>query len=768
MAIINILDKHTAELIAAGEVVERPSSVVKELCENAIDAGATNIVVTIEKGGISLIEISDNGSGIESEYIKTAFIRHATSKIQNEDDLNNINTLGFRGEALASIASVAKITLTTKTAQDEFASAYHICGGEEISMQEAARPVGTTISVKDLFYNTPARIKFLKKDVSEANFVSETVSRLALSHPEISFTFIREGKKQFQTPGDGNLKATAYEIISRDFAKDLIQISDKNEHYSISGFITPPISSRASRAMQFFFVNGRYVKNNTMMAALEAAYKGTLMQKKFPGCLLFLNLPSGLVDVNVHPAKTQIRFANERDVFNIVYSGVKAGVLSVKNEMKNFALSENLSKQTALSQQQNSEEVKTSEKFMLAAHKNDSEKPENNNTILINNDNLPQSGQESQSQQAQNLRKGFNLKPHSVDIFPDDIKPLPTVGELLPLDDEDMVLRQEDIIAYKNKISEEKNTWRNALKNGETQSAQTGENGENSENCENAENSENSENSVYFKNGKNNEIAENNGCFENGENSEHFEKSENIYNSVNFKNAETNAKNSNEDTLCNINKQAQNNNANNLQSPEVFNNEQLNFENNELTLKVVGEIFNTYIITQHGDDMCLIDKHAAHERIIYEKLLAQAQNPGSQILMLPINVTLSAAEKNAVMQYAQLIADIGIIAEDFGKNEIIIRALPMDITPEDAGELLCEIANKLLQNPRQTQSDKMQWVMHSVACRAAIKGGDKTPLNSLLSLCEDVLNGKIPLFCPHGRPVVLKLTKKEIEKQFGR
>ena len=307
MAEIRVLDKHTAELIAAGEVVERPASVAKELLENAIDAGATQITLSAVRGGIQQLQIVDNGSGIEAEYIDKAFIRHATSKIATAEDLGHIHTLGFRGEALASIASVARVEVLTRTEADEYACCYRIEGGEERGMQPGARPVGTTITVSDLFYNTPARMKFLKKDASEGTFVAETVLHAALSHPEISFRYLRDGKQQYVTPGDGDLRSAVYAVLGREFARDLLPVD-------------------ASRGAQHFFVNGRYVKNRTMMAALENAYKGTMMQGKFPGAVLMLELPPDMVDVNVHPAKTEIRFAKESDVFDAVYRAVRAAL----------------------------------------------------------------------------------------------------------------------------------------------------------------------------------------------------------------------------------------------------------------------------------------------------------------------------------------------------------------------------------------------------------------------------------------------------------
>lgn len=310
---INLLDKHTAELIAAGEVVERPASVVKELVENAIDAGATSVSVEIEGGGIALIRVADNGGGIERVDLPLAFVRHATSKVKTKADLEAIGTLGFRGEALASIGSVARVRILTKHPAEADAAELVMQGGELGEISENARPAGTTIEVRELFYNTPARMKFLKKDSSEAGFVTETVGRLALSHAEVAMRYSRDGKQVFATAGDGDLRAAAWQVLGKDFAKELVELDEQSPPYRVRGLVTPPRLGRASRGMQYFFINGRFVKNRTMMAALEQAYRGMAMVGRFPGGLLFLQMPPELVDVNVHPAKTEVRFAREQE-----------------------------------------------------------------------------------------------------------------------------------------------------------------------------------------------------------------------------------------------------------------------------------------------------------------------------------------------------------------------------------------------------------------------------------------------------------------------
>lgn len=626
MAQIHVLDKHTAELIAAGEVVERPASVVKELCENAIDAGARHIAVAIEHGGISLIQISDDGSGIEAEYIPTAFLRHATSKISTGDDLEHICTLGFRGEALASIASVARVELLTKTEADEYACCYRISGGQEEGLEPAARPVGTTFTIRDLFYNTPARMKFLKKDSSEGNYVSDVVSQLALSHPEIAFKFTREGKLVFQTPGDGALLSAAYAVLSRDFARDLVAVDHTAGNYTVQGLVTPPKNSRASRSMQFFFVNGRFVKNRTMMAALEAAYKGTLMQGKFPGCVLSLTMPPQLVDVNVHPAKTEVRFAREKEIFDTVYGAVKSVLITPQSTHREFVFDGEPAAPAAPAPQPSQPSWTAPRPAAVPLAPAFRREPP-----MLHSPVVPYGVPEEPDVEVPPLTTAFSGQHPAA--------PPPAEEPALPAQDPAPTPRQTAL------------------------------------------------------------------------------------------------------------------------EPEEEAGEPLRF---------VGEIFHTYIVTQRGQDLCLIDKHAAHERILYESLAAAYGAVSSQMLLAPVTVQLSAEEKNALLGAGELLEKSGLELEDFGGKSVIVRAVPADVEPDDVEDLVVDVAHRLRDNPRETVSEKTEWVLHSISCRAAIKAGDRTPAAQLLKLAQDVLDGKIPPFCPHGRPVVLKITQKELEKQFGR
>ncbi|BFK49410.1 DNA mismatch repair endonuclease MutL [Faecalibacterium sp. i20-0019-C2] len=710
MAVIHVLDKHTAELIAAGEVVERPASVVKELLENSIDAGATQVTVSIESGGVKLIEISDNGTGIEAEYISTAFIRHATSKIETPDDLTNIHTLGFRGEALASIASVARVELTTRTEVDEFATVYRIEGGEEVSREPGARAVGTTIRVKDLFYNTPARMKFLKKDSSEGTFVSDTVTHVALSHPEVSVKFIREGKLQYVTPGDGQLRGAAYAVLGREFSRDLIELKNQEGVYRITGLVTPPKSCRASRSMQHFYINGRYVRNRTMMAGMEMAFKGTMMQGKFPGGILLLEMPADLVDVNVHPAKIEARFARENDVFDVVYHAVKL----------------------ALAQPGTGERL-----FTFEADKEEKAENSKKDTDIIKNDvkNNSFTGLSAiiRGQADPGVLPQQHWEPAKPAAAPQ--QPAPSAAMQIPTapseprwkgsaQNEDMLDPFVTLHSPKLETTKAPEPFRAAA--SETQLDVEPEFGETK--LHSPQDHMAAWNPAQEAPKEEPESAP---CAETEPDAPEAAEQETV-----------------------------------LAEPE-----QMNFDptaDQPEPLRYVGEVFRTYILAERGDELCLIDKHAAHERQLYEKLAANYGNVPSQMLLEPAAIDLAAEEKQALLDNIPLLENAGLEIADFGGNTVVLRAVPADVEPQNAESLLVEIANKLLKGGHDALNEHTEWVLHSISCRAAIKAGDKSSPQELLALAEKILSGEVPPFCPHGRPCVLKLTRKELEKQFGR
>ena len=705
MAVIHVLDKHTAELIAAGEVVERPASVVKELLENSIDAGATQVTVSIESGGVKLIEISDNGTGIEAEYISTAFIRHATSKIETPDDLTNIHTLGFRGEALASIASVARVELTTRTEVDEFATVYRIEGGEEVSREPGARAVGTTIRVKDLFYNTPARMKFLKKDSSEGTFVSDTVTHVALSHPEVSVKFIREGKLQYVTPGDGQLRGAAYAVLGREFSRDLIELKNQEGVYRITGLVTPPKSCRASRSMQHFYINGRYVRNRTMMAGMEMAFKGTMMQGKFPGGILLLEMPADLVDVNVHPAKIEARFARENDVFDVVYHAVKLALAQPGTGERLFTFEADKEEEKAENSKKDTDIIKNDVK--------------NNNFTGLSAIIRGQADPGVLPQQHWEPAKPAAAPQQPAPAAAMQIPTAPSVPRWKgSAQNEDMLDPFVTLHSPKLETTKAPEPFRAAA--SETQLDVEPEFGE-----------------TKLHSPQDHMAAWNPAQEAPKEEPESAPGAE----------TEPDAPEAAEQETV-------------LAEPE-----QMNFDptaDQPEPLRYVGEVFRTYILAERGDELCLIDKHAAHERQLYEKLAANYGNVPSQMLLEPAAIDLAAEEKQALLDNIPLLENAGLEIADFGGNTVVLRAVPADVEPQNAESLLVEIANKLLKGGHDALNEHTEWVLHSISCRAAIKAGDKSSPQELLALAEKILSGEVPPFCPHGRPCVLKLTREEL------
>lgn len=715
MAEIHVLDKHTAELIAAGEVVERPASVVKELLENSIDAGASQITVSIESGGVRLIEISDNGTGIEAKYIPTAFIRHATSKIRTEDDLTSIHTLGFRGEALASIASVARVEVLTRTEADECASLYRIEGGEEQPIEPGARGVGTTIRVCDLFFNTPARMKFLKKDSSEGTFVADIVGHLALSHPEVSFKFIREGKLQYVTPGDGQLRSAAYAVLGREFSRDLVEVDNREGVYRVWGLITQPRSCRASRSMQYFYINGRYVRNRTMMAGMEMAFKGTTMQGKFPGGILLLEMPADLVDVNVHPAKTEVRFARENDIFDLVYHAVKLALSQPGTGERRFVFD---------SEKEND---------VSNEHENSGNKEEN----AVKNNNFTGlsaviSGQAEPGSLPHPEEKPLRPAAPAASVTPRPTQPSAPERDILPL----------PVKAPEKAAPASEHTWTTVAAS---------------------------------------EPLPMNAALHSPE----PPQEESVLEPPPFRAASSESQLDIEADidLPDVTRdhmaawEPAPDEPERPPLPEALDEpqqsappEQLGFDvqDGPEPLRYVGEIFRTYILAERGDEICIIDKHAAHERQLFEKLAAHYGDVPSQLLLEPLVVELSAEEKTALLTNLDLLESAGLEVSDFGGSSVCLRSVPADVEQGSAEDLLVELAAKLAHGSRDALNERTEWVLHSISCRAAIKAGDHTSPQELMALAEKILSGEVPPFCPHGRPCVLKLTRKELEKQFGR
>lgn len=630
---INILPKEVYQLIAAGEVVERPSSVVKEMIENSVDAGAKNITVEIKNGGSTYIRITDDGCGIARSEVKKVFISHATSKIKVSDDLDKIGTLGFRGEAMASISAVAKVQLLTRTPDEEIGTRYEIAGGQELDFSDAGCPVGTTIVVADIFFNTPARMKFLKKDVTEANAVAGVVERIAVSHPEISFRFIRDGKQTLITSGNGDLKSTIYSVFGREFANSLIPVDYEINNMRVSGFVTKPSMSRKSRGMQFFFINSRLVKSQTANAALEQAYRNSIMVGKFPGCVLNIECNSSFVDVNVHPAKIEVRFANEKPVFELVYYGVK-NAIEMLDTPKEAHFSAPRPTQTTVN------------------GKIDFFKPKEEMPTQI------QFKQESNPDDFWRVAAPDVLREKS-----------PKTEEEQNYVEESTTTAKLDLNKFtKPSISNEQQT----SKEPETQKQ-----------------------------------------------SEPLPKQEKT------------------------------------QSVEVPD------------FRLVGEIFKTYIIIEMDGDCYMIDKHAAHERMNFEALKASTQI-ASQVLLSPVAVRLSREEYNAVLSNLDLYSKCGFEIEDFGNSTVLVRECPSILDGEDVSGLVEETAAKLLDGKTDITPEQMDWIFHSTSCRAAVKAGDKTSPYEMELFVKKLLSNPNIRYCPHGRPVMIKLSKYDIEKQFGR
>ena len=622
---IKLMPKEMAELIAAGEVVERPASVVKELIENSIDAEAKHITLEIERGGILYIRVTDDGCGISGVDVPKAFLRHATSKVKTIEDLEKISSLGFRGEALAATSIVSKVELFTKQKTDTYGTHYIIEGGNEVLNEENGCPDGTTVIVRELFYNTPARMKFLKRDITEGNSVAAIFERMALSNPQIAFKFIRDGKMVLSTSGDGKPYSAIYSVLGREIASTMISVSTSGG-IAVSGYVCKPAFCRKSRSAQYIFLNGRYVQSNTIMAACEQAYKNSAMVGKYPAFVINITVPFETVDVNVHPAKIQVRFSDEKKIFDEVYIAVKNAITlgDTRPEIK-------IPSQTLKGFTKMPVERYTQQTIAEKAYPKTIKRPNNDfrSDITFKRDTTPFFEREDVKKQ---------LKKVDIDIAvdePEEVKvPSKEEQETLPKP-------QENI----EKLSEEKSGF-------------------------------------------------------------------------------------DEET------------------------------------KFIGEAFSTYIIAQKGDSIYLIDKHAAHERLNFNRLKENEKNESQQLLM-PRNVRLSREEFDAVILNLTLMEKAGFEIEDFGNSTVLVRAVPAMLKGEDVDDMLVEAAHGLIIKG-VPESERLDRIYHTVACKAAIKGGNINSRAELEALAKKILADNNVMYCPHGRPVAFKLTKKELEKQFGR
>ena len=665
------LDPHVADLIAAGEVVERPASVVKELMENAIDAGADALTVEIQHGGMSLIRVTDNGCGIAAAEAETAFLRHATSKLRTEYDLEAIGTLGFRGEALAAISAVSRIELLTRTAEEDLGAALSLEGGAVVHREEAGCPQGTTMVVRDLFYNTPARLKFLKKDAAEGAACFAMVQRVALSHPEVSVKFLRDGKQELLTPGDGQVQSALYAVLGRDMALGFTPVKGSGEDMSVSGFVSLPTCCRGTRGYQHFFVNGRYVKSRTMMAALEEAYANQKMVGKFPGCVLHLTTRLNAVDVNVHPTKQEVKFGSDKKVFDAVYYAVKS-TLEADRTRPSLQVEPprpaegGRPAQSPLRPAEPAPAAPTHRAMTLEEFRRTAERPAA--PLPLHDFTAPRATGAAPASPAGN---GVSGAPISIPQSAGSGAFAPPTSAAPPARPDGRARPAESTSAPGAPISTARPVGADAhIRPAEAAPAQP---------------------------------------------------------------------------------------AGAASAPP----------SEEEPWRMAGEVLSTYIVVEQGDKVLFIDKHAAHERLNFDRMKAEGYQPMVQALLEPVVFTPPAEEGAALLAQLPLLGRFGFEAEDFGGGALIVRAAPSDVAAGEIPDVLSELAGRLLTGGSADPGAARDALLHTMACKAAIKGGQKNSPAELLKVAQAVMSGAVK-YCPHGRPVAIELTRQQLEKRFGR
>ena len=679
---INLLSPHVADLIAAGEVVERPASVIKELMENAFDAGAKNVTVEIQNGGATMIRITDDGCGMAPEDAGIAFLRHATSKLKDEHGLEAIETMGFRGEALAAISAVSRIELFTRRPEDDEGTYMTLTAGEIDEMEPVGCPAGTSICIRDLFYNTPARLKFLKSDRSEASACVQAGLRCALGRPEISVRFLRDGKEEFFTPGDGDMSSVSYALLGREITSTLLPVQSADEGIRLKGFISSPAAGRGNRGAQYFYVNGRFIRSSLLQAALEQAYRNTLLTGRYPACVVYLEIRPGAVDVNVHPAKIEVKFSEERRVFNLLYQaaldtlrGEDRVTAETGTEEKPAAetsapgLMNRLTENTT-EQRPGEERSSKREETMPAAAVSTSVEEAGRTGVVY--DTMRVSGYTSTS--------GWKTAAEPVRQAATDEEGKPDAGVPQETDNEE---RQNPV----PKTMEEAGNIQQTLfaPDGYRQSETGGETaGKESDSTQAVENS--------------------------------------------------------------------------VQDVDIF---------PVPDHKIVGEVLKTYIIVEVEDRIILIDKHAAHERMNFDRLKARQQPIPAQQLLMPQALHVTAEELEMLEEYGELFEEFGFEIEPFGQHEVILRAVPADILLDDAVPTLEEILEHLREGGTPDPRSARDELLHTVACKAAIKAGWNTGTAELERIAREVLSGRVK-YCPHGRPVSATVTHRELDKLFLR
>jgi DNA mismatch repair protein MutL len=746
MSKITVLDQNTINQIAAGEVIERPAAVVKELVENAIDAGANAVTVEIKEGGISFIRITDNGSGIDEEDMPLVFLRHSTSKIKTAEDLLSVSSLGFRGEALSSIAAIAQVELVTKTNEAFTGIRYQIAGGEEKGLEHIGCPNGTTFIIRNLFFNTPARKKFLKSPVTEAGYISDLMERLAVSHPNISFKFINNGQIKLHTSGNNNLKDIIYNVYGRDISSQLETVEGSNEHASIIGFIAKPIVSRGNRNYENYFINGRYIKSSMISKAIEEAYRPYIMAHRYPFTSLHIRIDSELIDVNVHPAKLEIRFKNSEELYQLIYHSIKSAIEG-KELIPDISLTE--------------------EKQMKQTIQNAPEPFEQKRRMEENN-SRDFSSQRQPHGYTSDLRNKYNysgttkveLDPHA--NISDESKELikeTEIGKLHDVITSAASLVKETVSSYggyveellddvfhkKDEVNEQKLLNSNMINSNEK--------------ILNENNQNEYENSLN-KNSQN-------------------EYEHNLNDKSNYKNVSNlnnNSKNENESILHNksnyenvINKNNLSNEFNIIQNEKP---EQLSFISEEAikSHRIIGQVFSTYWIVEFADKMFMIDQHAAHEKVLYEKIMKTLREKqfNSQLINPPIILSLSIREEEALKTHMDVLNQLGFEIEEFGGKEYAVRSIPNDLYGLAQNEILIELIDGLVDEIYNDTPEMILEKIASMSCKAAVKGNQRLSYEEAKSLIDQLLTLENPYHCPHGRPTIVSMSKYEIEKKFKR